>query len=254
MMVSMKKRKDKEKEMGNRWREIWTGRDAVWTLDEGITDEFSVYKELKKLDGFDVNVRDKDAYYKSFYNSAICMWEQFRKEEKITNAYEVGCGSGANLYLLKNRGIKVGGIDYSEKLLNVAYKILGEKSQIIKGEAIDIWPDEKWDIVFSDSVFAYFPDEEYGSVVLEKMYDKAEKMVVLMEIFDKELEEDCISHRKKMIDDYDNKYQGLEKVFYPKDMFIKFAEKNHCEVKFTKVENEYYWNSKYLFNCILKKP
>lgn len=43
----------------------------------------------------------------------------------VNSVYEVGCGSGANLYLLKNRGIQVGGIDYSRSLVDTAKKIVG---------------------------------------------------------------------------------------------------------------------------------
>lgn len=169
----------------------------------------------------------------------------------VNSVYEVGCGSGANLYLLKNRGIQVGGIDYSRSLVDTAKKIVG--GGIEYGEALNISPEEQWDIVLSDSVFAYFPDEKYGEDVLKKMFQKAGKMVILSEVFNKSLEEECNRHRRAMVENYDVKYAGLDKIFYPKELFIDFAEKNNCSIWFSDVENPYYWNSPYLYNCFIKK-
>lgn len=171
----------------------------------------------------------------------------------VCSAYEVGCGSGANLYLLKNRGIEVGGIDYSENLAGVARTVLEEEKLVQIGEAVNLPTDTKYDMVFSDSVFAYFPDEKYGMAVLKKMYDKARKVVVISEVFDKDRQLECEKHRREMIDNYDERYEGLDKVFYKRELFTQFADEYQCKIKFRNVENEYYWNSKYLFDCYLYK-
>lgn len=36
-------------------------------------------------------------------------------------------------------------------------------------------------MVLSDSVFAYFPSAQYGESVLEKMFEKANKVVAILE-------------------------------------------------------------------------
>ena len=36
------------------------------------------------------------------------------------SVYEVGCGSGAILFVLKGMGLEVGGLDYSESLIEIA--------------------------------------------------------------------------------------------------------------------------------------
>ena len=56
-----------------------------------------------------------------------------------------------------------------------------------------------------------------------------------------------------MIDNYDERYEGLDKVFYKRELFTQFADEYQCKIKFRNVENEYYWNSKYLFDCYLYK-
>lgn len=239
--------------MENRWKEIWNkNKEFIFSEKEG-KDEFAVYRELKRLDGFDVSIEDAETYYRRFYDETIDAWNRVRKQGDIRTAYEVGCGSGANLYLLQNRGIKVGGIDYSDSLSNIARQIVTDGGSIRTDEAIRIDTGEKYDAVFSDSVFAYFPDEAYGLKVLEKMYEKATRIVMIREVFDKSVKQECEAYRKSMYADYEERYQGLDKVFYDREMFNRFAEERLCQIEFSEVNNEYYWNSKYLFNCCIYK-
>ncbi len=239
--------------MNNKWKEIWNAKGTDCKISLSGKSEFEVYRELKRLDGYDVSIENEEAYYKKFYDSAVIMFEDMKNKMGVCSAYEVGCGSGANLYLLKNRGIEVGGIDYSENLAGVARTVLEEEKLVQIGEAVNLPTDTKYDMVFSDGVFAYFPDEEYGMTVLKKMYDKARKVVVISEVFDKDRQLECEKHRREMIDNYDERYEGLDKVFYKRELFTQFADKHQCTIKFSKVENEYYWNSKYLFHCYLYK-
>lgn len=239
--------------MENRWKEIWNKKTLERDLDLK-EDEFSIYRQLKKTDGFDVNVENEMLYYEKFYRDAVKVRDKLIGEGRIQSAYEVGCGGGANLFLYKNQGIKVGGIDYSQKLADVARRVLGiDSGNIETGEALNLCEEEEWDVVLSDSVFAYFPDEEYGRHVLEKMFHKAKKFVYISEIFDKTLKEECNDSRRAALKNYDIKYKGLDKVFYSKEMFMDFAEKNHCSIWFGTVENEYYWNSRFLYNCFISK-
>lgn len=238
--------------MSNKWKEIWNKKGENLDALSSAKDEFAVYSELKRLDGYDVSIEDGEAYYGNFYQSAVNMWEGMDKEIGIASAFEVGCGSGANLYLLKNRGIEIGGIDYSVNLANIARKMVGE-DRVETGEAIQMTTDQKFDVVFSDGVFPYFSDEAYGEAVMEKMIEKAQKAIIILEVFDKTMKAECEEHRRSMMDDYDEKYAGLDKMFYDRDMFRRFAKKHNCGIKFGDVKNEQYWNSRYLFNCFIYK-
>ena len=202
------------------------------------------------MDGFDVDVSDSEGYYKAFYDSINQLYEDTLKTDSFV--YEVGCGSGANLYLLQNRGIRVGGIDYSENLCKIAATILST-SVITHDEAIKLDEEEQCDAVISDSVFAYFKDETYAEVVLEKMLKKARKHVVILEVFDKDLESECMNYRRSQIKNYDLIYKGLDKVFYSRDFFKAIATKNNFSVQFTEVVNKYYWNSRFMFNVVMTK-
>lgn len=128
-----------------------------------------------------------------------------------------------------------------------------DSGRIRTDEAVRMDTEEKYDVVFSDSVFAYFPDEEYGLKVLEKMYEKATKVIMVQEVFDKSMKQECEAYRRKMYADYDERYRGLDKVYYDREMFARFAGERHCRIEFSSVDNEYYWNSKYLFNCCIYK-
>lgn len=215
-------------------------------------DEFELYRELKRLDGFDVQIAEGGGqnYYRSFYDAVRGLYETELRD--CRSVYEVGCGSGANLMILKNRGLQVGGLDYSGQLVGVAQKIM-PGCDIRMSEAIGLTDDRKYDAVISDSVFAYFPNEEYGREVLKKMYDKANSKIILLEIFDKAMEEECNAYRRASVENYDEKYAGLDKIFYPRSMFIDFAKEHGCEIKFMEVKNDYYWNSKYMYHCCLSK-
>ncbi len=239
--------------MENRWKEVWNKNRKFTLSEKEREDEFSVYRELKRLDGFDVSIEDEAAYYRRFYDETIAAWDHIRETADIHSAYEVGCGSGANLYLLQNRGIKVGGIDYSTSMTDIVRQIVKDSGSIRTDEAVGMNTDEKYDAVFSDSVFAYFSNEAYGLEVLEKMYEKASGVVMIREVFDKSMQQECEAYRRKMYADYEERYRGLDKVFYDREMFDRFAKERHCKIEFSRVENEYYWNSKYLFNCCIYK-
>ena len=238
----------------NNWKTIWNKRKADITLLENSHNVFDIWKELKRVDGFDVSVGDDASkYYEAFFK----MWETNSRllDEFIGqwhSIYEVGCGAGATLYLFSKQKKRVGGIDYSEKCIEIAKQVIDECDfQYMEAEKITV--DEKYDVIMADSVFAYFADEKYALDVLKKMYDKANKAVLITEIFDKRLEEKCIEFRRSKVENYNEKYQGLEKLFLEKGCFSKFAEENGAHIVFTDVKNEYYWNSKFMYNVLIVK-
>lgn len=240
--------------MENRWKEIWDNKGLNFAPLFDGKDTFSVYKELKKMDGFDVSVEDAEGYYRSFFESEKNMWVQLQEELGTFSAYEVGCGCGANLYLLQKLNInECGGMDYSRNLINIARKVVNDFHDISVDEAINIDVTHCYDIVFSDSVFPYFKNVEYGMNVLEKMYLKARKLVIVQEVLDESKKRECMRKRYELYDNYSDRYAGLDKTFYSKELFNQFAESHHCKIRFSDVNNKYYWNSEYMFNCFLEK-
>ena len=238
--------------MNQKWKNIWDKKGSV-SIDLS-RDEFEVFCDLKKADGFDVSVHNEQVYFEAFYHEWM---EMYKKLNEITNnnirsVFEVGCGSGVNLYLFQNR-IKdavLGGIDYSQGLLDIAQSILISQD-LICGSADTIDEEGKYDIVMADSVFQYFGSHEYAKSVLHKMIRKSNKAVYISEIHDIEMQEEWLAYRRKSMENYDQIYEGLDKLFYSRDWFSNIARKNNRQAVFTKGENPEYWNSKYVFNCFI---
>ena len=56
--------------------------------------------------------------------------------------------------------------------------------------------------------------------------------MVISEVFDKDRQLECEKHRREMIDNYDERYEGLDKVFYKRELFTQFADEYQCKIKF----------------------
>lgn len=236
-------------EIVNNWQKIWGNKELHDTLDG--KSEFEAFCLLKEADGFDVAVGDKNRYYRAFYEEFLRFYDAI--SSSINSVYEVGCGSGVNLFLFKNRinGVKLGGIDYSEKLLKTAASI-GDNNDFTLGEARNMPIEPKYDLVMSEGVFEYFSSTEYAEIVLRKMISKSNLTVAVLGIYDKDKELELMNHKRSIIPDYDKKYEGLPKQFYSKEWFEKISREYEKNVSFSKPNNPEYWNSEYQFNVIIQ--
>lgn len=242
----------KGKVIVSRWRSIWENR-TVANLNLNKS-EFEIFCDLKKADGFDVSVGSEDDYYRIFYDTWKEMYQNIINfAGGIRSVYEVGCGSGVNLFLFQNRVEEkalLGGIDYSASLVDIAKRIVSS-DDLICGEAKDMDETRKYDLVMSDSVFQYFEGIDYAEKVLRKMITKADKLVYIGEIHDSSLKEEWLGKRRKSLKHYDEIYEGLPKNFYSRDWINHIARDYNRKTYFTEVDNKEYWNSRYLFNCYI---
>lgn len=238
--------------MSNRWKGVWEKKD-IDSLDLEQS-EFEIFCKLKKADGFDVNVHDEKAYFMAFYQEWLDMYEKGKElaQNEISSVYEVGCGSGVNLFLFQNRidNPILGGIDYSQNLINIAQNIV-HSTDLVCGEAVQINEEEKYDWVMADSVFQYFENINYAETVLEKMIHKSRKVTYLSEIHDVTLKDEWLEYRRSSMENYDQIYEGLDKTFYSKEWITDIARRNYKKVIFSKGNNPEYWNSKYVFHCFI---
>ena len=63
--------------MNQNWKNIWDKKSmAEIDLDK---DEFSVFCDLKRADGFDVNVHNEQSYFRAFYNDWIEMYRRLNE-------------------------------------------------------------------------------------------------------------------------------------------------------------------------------
>lgn len=111
--------------------------------------------------------------------------------------------------------------------------------------------DHKYDIVMSESVFQYFDTLDYAGRVLRSMIEKSEKLTYLGEIHDVEYRDALLEERRRTIMDYDRKYQGLDKLFFSRGWIDRIAAEYRKRTVYTNVDNPYYLNGKYLFNCYI---
>jgi SAM-dependent methyltransferase len=242
--------------MKTKWQEIWEKRSEMSILTSG--NQQKVFLELKRLNGYDSAGIELE--YQEFYDwyKAVKNELEFSPTDKtheIKSVFEVGCGSGANLYLFQNDGICGGGIDYSNALIDAAKKVLINPRELICDEAINVPVKEKYDAVMSSGVFGYFNNYEYAEKVLEAMYEKAEYSIGIMNIQDAAKKDAYNEYRKRIIKDYEKRYveEGLTRFFYEKSFFLNFAEKHDMSIRFTKGEWKKYWNREYFFDCYMIK-
>lgn len=237
----------------NKWKQIWEQRSLN---DLQINDSENTFMELKRCDGFDV--LEDGLTYQSFYQQHTRMKKEIEYDIKtdyeFNSVFEVGCGCGANLYLFQQEGKICGGIDYSHSLIEIAKKVLGNSMlECTCDEAINLNTTVKYDVIISNSVFSYFMDYEYAWNVLEKMNDKCLRNIAVIDIFDKNKENEFYEYRRRMIPDYDNRYEGLDKLFYPKLFWLKFAEQSNMDIKFSQAGMDGYWNNDFVYSCYLYK-
>ena len=237
--------------MGNKWHEIWEKRTENFAAID-INDVYAVFAELKRINGFDIT------------DGGIplaALVEQYKDtKEKLkvlpgASVFEVGCGSGANLYMFYKDGFEVGGIDYSRRLIDIIQQVFpaGELKECLCGEAKDLPVDIKYDAILSDGVFHYFQDLAYAQAVLEKIVAKAEQSIGLLDIHDLEKQEAFFAWRRENTEDYDERYKDLPKLFYPKEFFSAFAQAHDLRIEFYSSEVEGYWNNEFIYNVFMYK-
>lgn len=236
--------------MKNNWQKIWNNRKI--NLDEfSSEDESNLILELKRVVGWDFN------------NTPIGV-DEFRKEYEYlkTNlgvtggsVFEVGCGSGANLYFFKKDGFKVGGSDYAENLLAIAKKVIGEQNLIecIEGEAVNLPTEIKYDANFAGGVFPYLPDLNYAEKVLDRMLDKTLYSIGILRILNEDTKDEYFKYRREHTKNYDELYKDLPKLFISKNFFKEYAEKNNLDIKFDRHHMEGFWNEPFNFDCFMYK-
>jgi len=226
----------------DRWKEIWSGKKL-----EGEPN----LEDLLNLDGCGSGSGkiESDA------------WRQYVQDvshkiglEESDSVYEVGCGAGAFLYLIYGSGHKVGGIDYSSSLIDIAQKVMPGMYFSV-GEARDVDTIEKYDVVVSNTVFQYFSDLGYAREVLTRMLDKAERVVAVLDVSDRALREEFEEARRGALPkgEYEKKYEGLDHLYYEKDWFRDAAKEHEYDIEIFGQDIQNYKGNRFRFNVVIKK-
>ncbi len=232
--------------MGNHWKEIWNRRrPAAGELDG---DWQHVFLELKRLNGYDV--MEGGVPLDSFLNFHAGLVELLYLTPG-KSVYEVGCGAGANMYLMQREGMIVGGSDYAEGLIETAHAVVPNAREMGAMEAADIPTEEKYDAVYSCGVFSYFPDHDYATRVLERMLAKSRHAVGITELHDRAKRQDYLAFRRANIPNYDERYEGLGRLFFRREFFEEFAARHDLRLVFPNLEMANYWNTPFIFTCFM---
>lgn len=233
--------------MTNNWHKIWNNRN----LNFSPALEESSLINLLAIDGFDTGFGsiDENAWRK--YIEIIINKLEILKEDSI---FEVGCGAGALLFLLYKSGYNVSGIDYSQKLVEIANKIMPE-ADISICEAGKIDTRIQFDIVLSNSVFFYFPDYDYAKKVLIKMIKKSKKNIAVLDIPDQAKKDFVINLRKKEIgaEEYNNRYKGLPHLYYDKKWFEEIIREYGFRYEICDQNIDEYTNNSCRYNVFIYK-
>lgn len=232
--------------MDSKWKAIWNRRRADEAALSGSWQD--IFLELKRMNGFDV--MEGGIPLDSLLMQAQCIKELLHLTAGMS-VFDVGCGAGANLYLLQRDGIAVGGTDYSAALVEAARGVLPGARELTCGEADTFDTTLTYDAALSNSVFSYFPDEAFAERVLTRMLKKTAGAIGLIDIHDADKEEEFLAYRRAAIPDYDERYKGLGKLFYRRSFFEDFARAHDLRIEFPAIEMEGYWNTPFVFNVFL---
>lgn len=221
----------------------------IWNKEERVSG--AILEILIKADGFDFGAGAFNLNDWKVYTDKLISRLDIGLEDAV---FEVGCGSGAFLYPFFKRGNSVGGLDFSEVLIELASTVMRE-GKFVVAEAAHMDINKKYDLVLSHGVFHYFPNHEYAELVLGKMIEKSKNKIAILDVNDKEKEQEYHLIRSQGLnaEEYNEKYKDLEHLFYEKEWFVNFANKNGLKIDVFDQDFKEYGNSKLRFNVIMER-
>lgn len=231
--------------MTENWHKIWNQRriasDAGYDL-----------QELLKVDGYDCGAGQ---YHVEHFREYIRVIVQRLEIGDSSSLYEVGCGAGAFLVGLRELITMqmIGGCDYSASLIEIAQRLFA-KGDFTLAEAAGICTERKYDVVLAHGVFHYFPDFDYAARVLDKMIEKANRVVAILEVPNESTREQAERTRREQLtaEVYEAKYAGLRHQYYWPSWFGKIAEKHDCVWHHFEYLSGY-TQSRYRSNVVIRK-
>jgi 2-polyprenyl-3-methyl-5-hydroxy-6-metoxy-1,4-benzoquinol methylase len=220
------------------WKQIWNRRS--------ITDPNDL-QDLINANGYEsTGLTEKNlTQYVQYIKSKMEMTEG-------ETVYEVGCGSGAILFILKGMGLEVGGLDYSESLIEISNS-LNISTDFDVNEAIRLNTEVKYDHVISNSIFHYFPNLHYAEEVIKLMMKKSKGSIAILDVNDEDKKDLSLNIRKEKEPNYDEKYKGFEHLFINKTFWEDLANENNWSLEIEDQSIKGYKNTEFRYNIFLKK-
>jgi 2-polyprenyl-3-methyl-5-hydroxy-6-metoxy-1,4-benzoquinol methylase len=230
--------------MSKTWQDIWEARK----LDGARGSKLA---SLMAADGLDTGYGDvTEAAWRGFVERTATRLGV----EPGASVFEVGCGAGAFLHPLHERGCRVAGLDASATLIGYARDAMPE-GRFTHAEALALDPAEKHDFVLSCGVFLYFPDLDYARAVVTSMVAAARRGVAILEIGDQAKEAHAAALRRGTMGEaeYEERYRGLDHLYLDKEWLrALLAELGAKDIRIEDQDIAGYANSSYRFNAFAR--
>jgi cyclopropane fatty-acyl-phospholipid synthase-like methyltransferase len=192
------------------WQEIWDRKGARAVADYDL-------ETLLDLDGYDVGAGSLGP---DDFQSVVDLVVDKLELKAGMRVLEVGCGAGALLWCLRDRGLELSGIDFSAPLIEHARAAIPE-AEFRVAEAVDV--DGEADAIVCCGVFHYFPDYDYAKRVVDGFMRTA-PVALVMDVPDLATRETSEEARREA-----GSKPG-EHLYYPRSFFGESATTMQSEV------------------------
>jgi SAM-dependent methyltransferase len=233
--------------MTNKWQELWENK-KLSTEKPDLATLISMVG-WKTLDG-DLS-EEQWLEFVEFVAEKLAI-------SKTDRIFEIGCGPGGFLLPFYQKGNAITGLDYSESLIDICRQIM-PNGDFHYGEANHLpYPDQSFDVIFSNSVCHYFPDHEYTKQVLGEISRcmKPGGRGAILDANDASKQDAFMQHRHDRFggkEEYDRQNQSLPQLFYEKDWFINTGAQYDL-IGYTEDQAiAWYRNTPYRFNYFFIK-
>lgn len=220
------------------WNDIWKGRKA----EHGKLE----YTDLLALNGYDMAQSNLNP------TNLPAAQELYAKEiglERGDDIYEVACGAGAFMHYWSTLGHPVGGSDISASLIDCATAALPHGDWAL-ADAETFPVGRRWDHVTSFGLCMYISPETLKTMI-GRMIMKARRSISIYDIPDLSKKAQCEDERRRLIPDYDEKYQGLGHHYHSKEELTTWFEGLGLNCKIWDQEIPGYENAKWRFNLVV---
>ncbi|MCX2574028.1 class I SAM-dependent methyltransferase [Pedobacter sandarakinus] len=231
--------------MKQTWNEIWSKRQFL--QEEGET----TLESLIRMDGFDTPLGKLSEQDFRNYASHVIKTLDLTPNETV---FEIGCGSGAFIYILYENGFDVSGIDFALPLIEIAkQKMPACAAKLQWCEAIDL-KEINADVIIANHVFHYFPNLEYVSAVLGTIL-KSGGRVLITAMADITFKTESEAFRRGMLtaQEYEKKYDGLDILYFSKPWILNEVQKlaPNRKVYFLPHKMPKFSQNEYRFDCLI---
>jgi SAM-dependent methyltransferase len=230
------------------WRAVWQAKGEQPPPLTGDHDQ--VVRGLMSLAGYDSATSSLDP--ETHYVQVRYILDRLGVRPTDT-VYEVGCGAGSMLHSLRTACAGVGGCDFADSLVALAREVLGG-ADLTVAEASAVPTEPVYDLVISNGVFIYFPDQPYAERVLHRMVAKARRAVAVLDVNDAARQAEFEAVRQARQGPRQGRYADLAQLYLERDFFGQVAGELGLECRIEESVMTNSANGGYRFNALLFRP